>query len=211
MELDDLKKTWEGLAKKIEHAATFNQKLVENIISARAKTTVEKIKGLYAGFYVVLTVEIVVLVAILVGNPFDFHYNLQFLPYWLLLTGVIIAFVNLWHISSSIDRLSAGSSIDLYLKGIVSIYDRNKRFEKWFGLSLLSVGLLVPFSFLPQKIERMGLTGALTDTAIMISISLVLYIAAFKLGAFKNRHKEKLQKDLTDWEELKTLASEMAD
>jgi hypothetical protein len=43
----------------------------------------------------------------------------------------------------------------------------------------------------------------------MISISLVLYVAAFKLGAFKNRHKESLQKDLADWEELKVLADEM--
>lgn len=204
-----MKKSWEGLNRKIQHTAAFNEKLVENIIASRATTTVDKIKRLYAGFYVVLTVEVIVLVGILLGNPFDFHYNLQYLPYALLLVGVIMAFVNLRHIGNSINRLSARSRIDLYLKEIVSIYDRNKRFEKWFGVSLLSVGLLVPFSFLPQKIERMGLTGALTDTAIMISISLVLYIAAFKLGAFKNRHKESLQKDLADWEELKALASEM--
>jgi hypothetical protein len=209
MELEVLKKSWASLNEKFQHTTTFNQKLIESIISSRAFTTVDRIKRMYTGFYIVLKVEIVVLVAILVGNPFDFQYNLQFLPYALLLIGVIIAFMNLRHLSSAINKLSARSTIDLYLKGIVSIYDQNKRYEKWFGVSLLAVGLLVPFSFLPQKLERMSLTAALADTAIMISISLVLYVAAFKLGAFKNRHKESLQKDLADWEELKVLADEM--
>lgn len=209
MELEVLKKSWANLNEKFQHTTTFNQKLIESIISSRTFTTVDRIKRMYTGFYIVLTVEIVVLVAILVGNPFDFQYNLQFLPYALLLIGVVLAFKNLRHLSGAINKLSARSTIDLYLKGIVSIYDQNKRYEKWFGVSLLAVGLLVPFSFLPQKLERMSLTAALADTAIMISISLLLYVAAFKLGAFKNRHKESLQKDLADWEELKTLANEM--
>lgn len=211
MELEVLKRSWENLNKKIEHATVFNQVLVENIISSRVLTTVEKIKRTYTGFYVVLSVEIIFLLGIILGNPFDFHYKLQYLPYVLLLIGVIMAFINLRYLSRSIDKLSAGIRIDQYVKGIVSIYDSNKRFEKWFGVSLLFVGLLVPFSFLPNKIERMGLQGALIDIAIMISVSLVFYIAAFKLGAFRNRHKEKLQKNLTDWEELKTLANEMKD
>jgi hypothetical protein len=155
MELEVLKKSWASLNEKFQHTTTFNQKLIESIISSRAFTTVDRIKRMYTGFYIVLTVEIVVLVAILVGNPFDFQYNLQFLPYALLLIGVIIAFMNLRHLSSAINKLSARSTIDLYLKGIVSIYDQNKRYEKWFGVSLLAVGLLVPFSFLPQKLERM--------------------------------------------------------
>ncbi|MBX2916250.1 MAG: hypothetical protein KF856_13350 [Cyclobacteriaceae bacterium] len=209
MELEVLKKSWEDLNKRLQHTTNFNQKLIENIIASRALTTVDKIKRMYTGFYMVLSVEIVLLVAVLAGNPFDFHYNLQFLPYALLLVGIIIAFVNLRHLSTSINRLSARNRIDLYLKGIVSIYDRNKRFEKWFGVSLLAVGLLVPFSFLPQKLERMELGVALMDTFIMISISLILYIAAFKLGAFNNRHKQRLQKDLADWEELKSLANEL--
>jgi len=211
MELELLKKSWEELDKKIQRASAFNQELVANIISSRAVTTVDNIKRLYAGFYFILSVEIIVLTAILIGNPFDFSYKIQFIPYVLLLIGVIVAFANLRHVSTSIERLSIGGRIDLYLKDILSVYDKNKRVEKWFGISFLSVGLLVPFSFLPHKIERMGLPGALIDIAVMVSISLVLYIAAFKLGAFRNRNKEKLEKDLADWEELKTLANGMDD
>ena len=211
MELELLKQSWERLDKKIQHTAIFNQTLIEHIISSRVMTTVDKIKSMYNGFYFVLGFESVALLAILAGNPFDFKYTLQYLPYLLLLIGVIIAFFNLLHLSRSIAKLSAKSAIDHYVKGIVSIYDRNKRFEKWFGLSFLAVGFLVPFSFLPNKMARMGLVGALIDTAIMILITWVLFIAAFKFGFFKNRHKEKLQKDLEEWKELKALASEMGE
>jgi hypothetical protein len=210
MELEILKQSWLRLDKKIQHATIFNQTLVEHIISSRVITTVDKIKSMYNGFYVVLSVETIALLAILAGNPFDFKYTLQYLPYLLLLIGVVIAFFNLLHISRSIARLSAKSAIDHYVKEIVAIYDRNKRFEKWFGLSFLAVGFLVPFSFLPNKIARVGVVGALIDTVIMIMISWIMFIAAFKFGLFKNRHKEKLQKDLEAWKELKALANEMA-
>src|SRR5688572_7397000 len=211
MELDVLKQSWERLDKKIQHAAIFNQTLVERIISSRVITTVDKIKTMYNGFYVVLSVETVALLGILAGNPFDFKYTLQYLPYLLILIGVVIAFFNLLQISRSIARLSAKSAIDHYVKEIVAIYDRNKRFEKWFGLSFLAVGFLVPFSFLPNKIARVGVVGALIDTAIMILITWILFIAAFKFGFFKNRHKERLQKDLEEWKELKALACDMAE
>src|SRR5688572_21917376 len=211
MELEILKQSWERLDKKIQHAAFFNQTLLERIISSRVMTTVDKIKSMYNGFYVVLGIETIALLGILGGNPFDFKYALQYLPYLLLLIGVVIAFLNLLHLSRSIARLSAKSAIDHYVKEIVSIYDRNKRFEKWFGMSFLAVGFLVPFSFLPNKITRIGLLGALIDTAIMISITLLIFIAAFKFGVFKNRHKEKLQKDLEEWNELKALANEMGE
>lgn len=209
MELEMLKQSWQCLDKKIQHAAIFNQTLVERIITSRVMTTVDKIKTLYSGFYIVLSVESVAIVAILAGNPFDFKYALQYLPYGLLLIGVLVAFFNLLHLSRSIAGLSAKSAIDQYVRGIVSIYDRNKRFEKWFGLSFIAVGFLVPFSFLPNKVTRLGLVGALIDTAIMILITWLFLFAAFKFGFFKNRHKEKLQKDLEEWKELKALADEM--
>ena len=211
MELEMLEKSWENLDKKMQQAAILNQKLIDTIISSRALSTIDKIKRLYYSFYIVLTIEVVILVGILAGNPFDFKYTLQYLPYLLLLIGVIIAFFNLLHISRSIARLSAKSAIDQYVKEIVAIYDRNQRFEKWFGLSFLAVGFLVPFSFLPNKIARVGVVGALIDTAIMILITWIMFIATFKFGFFKNRHKEKLQKDLEEWKELKALASEMTE
>lgn len=211
MELDVLKKSWESLDRKVQQATAFNHKLVESIISSRVTTTVDKIKKMNNFFFAVLTIEIVLLIAIFLGNPFDFRYTLQYVPFGLLMIGIGIAFINLRNISNAIRGLSPGSSsIDHYLKSIVSIYDRNKKFEKWFGVIFLSTGLVVPFSFLPQKLDRMSLGGALLDTGIMIAVTLIIYTAAFKFGAFKNRHKEKLERDLAEWNELKALANEIS-
>jgi hypothetical protein len=206
MELELLKKSWNSLDRRMQQAATFNEKLVENIISSRVMTTIDKITALYNSFYVVLAIEVICLIAILLGNPFDFRYTIQYVPYVLLLVGVLIAFFNLLHLHKSIRKLSPDVRMDEYIIGIGSIYDRNKVFEKWFAYIFLSVGLMVPFSFLPTKIDRMGLSGALTDTAIMTVVNLVFFFAAAKLGAFKNRHKEKLERDLKEWKELKALA-----
>ncbi|MEJ7646138.1 MAG: hypothetical protein WKF87_16200 [Chryseolinea sp.] len=209
MELELLKKSWDNLSERVVHLTTFNEKLVDRIIASRVMTTIDKINRLYKGFYVILAVEVIMLIAILLGNPFDFRYHIQYIPYGLLLPGVIIAFFNLRHIHTSILKLSPGNRIDEYLKSIGAIYERNKRFERWFGSTLLSIGLLVPFSFLPTKIDRVGTQSALIDTAIMVGINLVLFFAAFKLGAFKNKHRTRLEADLKEWRELKTLAEKV--
>ena len=209
MELELFRASWERLDKKLQSAALFNEKLLENIISSRVATTVDKIKRLYLGFYLVLIAEIIFLIAFFIGNPFDFKYNLQFLPYTFLMIGVIIAFINLISIDRAIRKLSPGGRIDHYLKSIVSIYEKNQRFEKWFGIIFLSIGLLVPLSFLPQKIERYGLTKGLLDQFIALAVVLGCYVLALKLGAFKNPYRDKLQKDLAEWNELRSLASGM--
>jgi len=209
MELDALKKSWENLDRRVQQTVMFNERLVENIVSSRVTTTVDGINRLYNAFYVVLTIEVIFLVGILFGNPFDFRYTLQYVPYGLLLPGVIMAFINLLQISKSIRQISTGQRIDLYVKGIVSIYDRNIKFERWFGIIFLFIGLTIPFSFLPNKLERMGLSGAIGDTAIMIGVTLTMYTIAFRFGAFKNRHKEKLERDLKEWNKLKELVGKM--
>ena len=206
MELELLKKSWESLDKRMQNTASFNQKLVDSIISSRVSTTVDRIKKSHRFFYVVLTVEIVFLIALFMGNPFDFQYKIQFIPYALLLIGIVLTYLNLFHLSRGLSSVSPGETIGTYLRSIVSVYDKNKRFEKWFGIIFLSIGLLVPLSFLPKKIEKMGINGALVDIAIMMSVTLIIYMLAFWLGAFKNRGRIKLEKDLAEWNELKVLA-----
>jgi hypothetical protein len=207
MELELLKENWSNLETRIKASAAISEKLVDAIIRSRVMTTVDRIRRQYAGFYVVLITELVFLTALFGGNPFDFRYTLQYIPYVLITIGVLIAFVNLLSIHKSINKISPVISIGDYVKGIVSIYDRNRKFEKWFGTSLFAAALLVPFSFLPQKLDRMSAGHALLDTLIMISVSVVLFFVAVRLGAFRNRNKEKLERDLSEWQELKNLAS----
>lgn len=209
MDLELLKENWSNIETRVKASASISEKLIDAIIRSRVMTTMDKIQKRYAGFYVLLIVELVFLTALFVGNPFDFKYTIQYIPYILITIGVLIAFLNLISIHTSINRISAGISVGDYLKGVVSVYDRNKKFEKWFGTSLFAAALLVPFSFLPAKLDRMGAGNALLDTLIMITVSLVLFFVASKLGAFRNRNKEKLERDLSEWQQLKSLVSGM--
>jgi len=207
MELETLKASWERLDRKMERASLFNEKLVEHIVASKVTTTIDKMKNLYASFYVILSLEIVFFIGVFLGNPFDFKYKIQYVPYGLLLLGVCIAFVNLIILHQAIRKISPKSKVDEYVKNIISIFNQNKKFEKRFGIMFFSAGLLVPLSFLPQKIERLGVADGIKDLAIMISVVVILYALAFKFGAFKNPYKDQLERHLVEWNELQSLAN----
>ncbi len=211
MNLEELKSAWQVYDKKIQTAQVINEKLIESMIKERSFTRISKIKQQYYGFFIILLVELVVLTAVLIGNPFDFKYKLQFVPYAFLIAGIIVAFFNLLNLYKNISGPLSNNSIGTFLKNILDSYERNKVFEKWFGIIFLSIGLMVPLSFLPQKIEKNGLSSSLLETALMMGITLLLYFLAFRLGAFKNRNKEKFSNDLTELNELKAMALELKD
>jgi hypothetical protein len=156
-----------------------------------------------------LIVEVIVLISILLGNPFDFKYRWQFVPYVLITVGVIVAFFNILKLYRKLDGPVSNFSIGDFLKTIIETYDKNKVFEKWFGVILMSIGFIIPLSFLPKKIANKGITAALLETAILMAVTLLLYFIAFKLGAFRNRQKEKLIDDLAELNELKAMSKEL--
>lgn len=211
MNLEELKSAWQVYDKKIQTAQVINEKLIESMIRERSFTRISKIKQQYNGFFIILLVELVVLTAVLIGNPFDFKYKLQFVPYAFLIAAVIVAFLNLLKFYKNISGPLSNNSIGTFLKNILDSYERNKIFEKWFGMIFLLIGLMVPLSFLPQKIEKNGLGSSLLETALMMGITFLFYFLAFRFGAFKNRNKEKFGKDLAELNELKAMALELND
>ena len=211
MELEELKTAWGMYDKKILSSQTITQKLIESMIKERSFSRVERLKKQYFGFFVLLIIEAGFMLAILFGNPFDFKYQIQFLPFLLLLTGIMVAFINLTRYYEKISQPLTNKNIGTFLKSILDFYEKNKTYEKWFGLILFSIGFLVPLSFLPPKIEKYGILKGLLDTAIPMAISLLLYFLAFKMGAFKKRHKENFKSDLEEYNELKEMSNELND
>jgi hypothetical protein len=209
MELEELKTTWGMYDKKILSTQSITQKIIESMIKERSLSRVERLKKQYFGFFALLTVEAGFMLAILFGNPFDFKYQIQFLPFLLLLMGIIVAFINLTQYYEKINTPIIDKNIGTFLNGILEFYEKNKTYEKWFGIILFSIGFLVPLSFFPPKIEKYGIQKALLDTSIPMLISLGLYFLAFKLGAFKKRHKENFKSDLEEFNELKSMSSEL--
>lgn len=209
MELEELKTAWGIYDKKIISTQTITQKLIESMIKERSVSRVERLKKQYFAFFALLIIEAGFMLAILFGNPFDFKYQIQFLPFLLLLMGIIVAFINITQYYEKINTPIMDKNIGAFLKGILDFYEKNKTYEKWFGITLFSIGFLVPLSFLPPKIEKYGIQKGLLDTAIPMIISLVLYFLAFKMGAFKKRHKENFKSDLEEYNELKGMSNEL--
>ncbi len=209
MNIEELKSAWQVYDKKIQSAQSINEKLIESMIKERSVSRVSVIKRQYQAFFFMLTAELFLILAILAGNPFDFKYKVQYIPYVLLGIGIIIAFLNLLKLYRKLNGTLSGNSIGVFLKNILEMYEQNKVFEKWFGFIFLSVGFIIPLSFLPQKMERNSLTTSILETAVMMAGTLLLYLIAFRLGAFKNRHKEKFRNDLAELNELKAMSLEL--
>ena len=209
MNLEELKSAWQIYDKKIQATQAINEKLIESMIRERSMSRVSLIRTQYHAFFFMLAVELIVMVAIFAGNPFDFKYQLQFIPYGLLSIGIVIAFLNLLKLYRKLNGFLPGYSIGGFLKNILETYEQNKVFEKWFGIIFLSIGFIVPLSFLPQKMEKNSLTTALLETGMLMAGTLLLYLLAFRLGAFKNRNKEKFGKDLAELNELKAMSLEL--
>jgi hypothetical protein len=209
MELEELKTTWGMYDKKILSTQNITQKLIESMIRERSVSRVERLKKQYFSFFTLLIVEAGFMIAILFGNPFDFKYQIQFLPFLLLLMGIIVAFINLTRYYEKISKPLIDKNIGTFINDILDFYEKNQKYEKWFGLILFSIGFLVPLSFLPPKIEKYGILKGLLDTAIPMAISLILYFLAFKMGAFRKRHKENFKNDLEEYNELKEMSGEL--
>lgn len=211
MNLEELKSAWQVYDKKIQATQAINEKLIESIIREKSVSRVSVIRRQYQGFFFILAIELFVLAAIFIGNPFDFKHQLQFIPYLLVSLGVMIGFLNLIKLYRKLSSHISNNPIGVFLKNILESYEQNKVFEKWFGIIFFSAGLVIPFSFLPQKIENNGLTKALLETSLMIVGTLLLYLLAIRLGAFKDRNREKFSQYLEELNELKAMSMELGE
>ncbi len=208
MNLEELKSAWQVFDKKVQTSQVIHAKIIESMIKERSGSRVDAIKRQSYSFMIILIIEIIALLGVILGNPFDFKYGWQYIPYYILLGGVVLAFINLVKTFQKINQTWSHLTIDAFLTNMLNTYEKNKVFEKWFGTIFLSIGFIIPISFLPAKIERNGLQSAILDVALMMGVTALLYLVAFKMGAFKNHHKDHFEQDLKELNELKGLIQE---
>lgn len=211
MNLDELKAEWQQLNIKLSASQRLNDELILSMLKERSRSRVEKVKKNNSLFLVLMIINLVVLFAILIGNPFDFQYTLQYVPYWFLVAGTLLTIASLLKTFKSLSIDINSASLDNFLRKTTAEYEKNKRLEKWFGRLILGAGLLTAFSFLPKKLEHKALLPALAETALSIIITLTIYFIAFKLGAFKDRNREGFRNDLEEWDRLKQISAELND
>jgi hypothetical protein len=209
MNLEEIKTEWLQYNQRLQNSQRLNEKIILSMLKERSKSRVSKIRRQHGIYMVLMVICFLFLAAILAGNPFDFKYKWQYIPYGFLAIGVLLAIVSLIKSIRSFSININNVSLDVSLKKIIGAYEKNKKIERLFGILIITAGTLTAFSFLPNKLEHKALWPALAETAISIIITLSIYFIAFKSGAFKNRNKEDFENDLKEWNELKNITSEL--
>ena len=211
MNIDEIKTEWKQYSKKLEVSQRLNEHLILSMLKERSRSRVSKIRRNNTIYLVLMLLTLLFLAAIFAGNPFDFKYRLQYIPYGILSIGVLLAIISLVKSFKTFTTNINSVSLDNFLKRTIEEYDKNKKIERWFGVIIFSAGLLTAFSFLPKKLEHKEFWQAIGETAVSMLITIAIYFIAFKLGAFKNKNKEEFENDLKEWNELKNISMELND
>ena len=211
MNIDQLKTDWQRYNQKLELSQRLNEQLIHSMLKERSRSRIAKIRRDNILYMVLMMMNLVILAAIFAGNPFDFKYLLQYIPYGILTIGVLMAMVSLFKSLQSFNVNLNHVNLDAFLKKTIVEFEKNRKMERWFGIIIVFAGVLTGLSFLPHKVQNKPLGQALIETAVSMGIAVGIYIIAFKLGAFKNRKKEGFENDLKELKELKALAAELGD
>lgn len=211
MSIEELKSAWTAYDKKVEASQRLNEKIIESMIASRSHDRFSNLKRTYLFGFLWMFGWAAFAWLICLTNPFDYEMSWQFVPLWIFIGCVVIFIVGMISTflklkSINITHTNVGSS----LKEIINVYERSQKFRKYtLWLFLFSQLILFPLSFLPKGIERLGLWSAIGERLIPITITVLLVYIAHKLGAFKDRHKDKFKDDLNELEELKKMSKEL--
>src|SRR5689334_10944284 len=154
MTLEQLKTEWQRYSRKLEVSQRLNEKLIIRMLRERSRSRVSKIRSENFLLVLLLLLEFGFVVAIFLGNPFDFKYSLQYVPYVILAGGILFAIVtlikSLVNFSNSLNK----DSLDVFLRKTIKEYEKAEKMQGWFGFLMLAGGIATVFSFLPKKLEH---------------------------------------------------------
>ncbi|HEY0054981.1 MAG TPA: hypothetical protein VGB63_06460 [Pedobacter sp.] len=214
MNFENLKIVWQEFDIKLQSTQALSDRLIISMIKERSASRLSKVKRRFNFLSLYLAGWTFVGLCILIGNPFDYTQTIEFIPIWIYSLCMLLLSIAMINLSlnlhkTEINQNSLHCSINKVI-GIISEYEKPAHLLRWaLRLLIFSGTFLFPLSFLPRKIERLGIWGGIGDMLISILISAVLIFVAHKLGAFKHHQAEKFQEDLRELDELKSLSKEM--
>lgn len=210
MNLDELKLAWKDYDRKLQSTQLINERIITSMITERSRSSWIQARRYYTFGFVSTALWFLLAIAILVGNPFDYKSLIQYTPIFIM-SLCFLAFLVLFVMNyRKLDSINIHhTNLDESLRRIIELYEKPRVLLKWVLYVYLTAAFAFPISFLPTKIARSGIWDALLDTLIPMAISATLLLIASKLGAFKERHKRKFEKNLNELQELRALSAEL--
>lgn len=213
MNLDELKNAWKVYDHKLQTAQQINERIIISMITERSSNRLRKVKREYAIGFAWILLWLVIGVAILTTNPFDYKLPIQYVPMavfsaclFILLVGMGIAYTALQKVTVEY------SSIETALKQIIAVYKKPRKFFMYTVIALMFCQtVMFPLSFLPARLETTDFWPALGESLIPMSVSGGLLLLAYKLGAFKERRGKEFEEDMNELDTLKSMSRELAE
>lgn len=209
MNIEEMKTAWEQYNQKLILSQQLNQQVIMGMLKERSRSRVSRIRKENFVLLAWMLIISAFLIALLIGNPFDFRYTLQYMPYCILLIGVFLAIGSIYKSLRQFDVNLNKENLGVFLKRTIEEYEKNRKRNSWFGMIIFFAGTLTIFSFLPHKLAHKDIWQALAETGINLGITLGIYFIAFKLGAFKERKREGFESDLKELEGLRARSAEL--
>lgn len=210
MQIDELKTAWKEFDQSLKNSTAMNEKMITTLIRERSRSRLSKFKREYIFFLVLSLVWSTVFAAILVGNPFDFTYTIQYLPTILLSLAMLVTLIRLYKSLELFKTNFDQTDLLRTLKNVIHLYERHQQLAGAVISFMIAGGVLFTFSFMPARIAAKGLWTAILEMLLITAISLFIYFLAFRLGAFnKHKHAPGFNQDLHELEQLKAIVKEL--
>ena len=129
MNIDQLKTDWQRYNQKLELSQRLNEQLIHSMLKERSRSRIAKIRRDNILYMVLMMMNLVILAAIFAGNPFDFKYLLQYIPYGILTIGVLMAMVSLFKSLQSFNVNLNHVNLDAFLKKTIVEFEKSRKKE----------------------------------------------------------------------------------
>ncbi|MBO9660420.1 MAG: hypothetical protein J7527_16480, partial [Chitinophagaceae bacterium] len=116
MNIEEMKTAWEQYNQKLVLSQQLNQQMIKGILKERSRSRVSRIRKENFVQLAWMVVISAFLVALLIGNPFDFTYTLQYIPYGILLIGVLLAIGSIYKSLRHFDVNLNKENLGVFLK-----------------------------------------------------------------------------------------------
>ncbi len=208
MNLDDLKETWKSMNERIDRDEAFLKKTAEIQFRSKGENRLRQIRQRNVILVGIFFLEMLFLLAVLLGNPFDFVYFWQYIPVVLLLTLVCTGFGRSVFNLRGIVKLHANHQMLDFLENAAHFFDQTERFNQWFRISFLGSGILTVLSFIPNLTRHREFTAVIPFLLLWVALSWGMYWLIFKSGWVSISSAQKFRQEATEWQTLKALLKE---
>lgn len=211
MNLEELKTAWSAYDRQLKASQRLQEEMITRVITERSST---RFSGVRSGYRLGIAWMVICLsggVTILMTNPFDYYFVMQYVPIGIFSLTMLILTVGMLNGYQRLTSITVEKeTVEVSLKQIIQEYERPRKLMLYTLITLLfSTVILFPLSFLPAAIQKLGLAMALAERLIPIGISALLLFIAYKLGAFRERDAPGFKNDLSELEQLKQLSNEL--